>query len=567
MGQHTKLTTLIGLIFVIASLSQQITPTNGANILGIFTSHSPSHLIVHMSVMKVMAERGHNVTVVLTQKPKVTHKDINVIIIPPSAENEESLNREVSGMALKKNSFITTISNIFGSLGLLIDMQKDALQDPRFTALYDNPQYDLVVIGFFFNTFELGAAAKFKAPLAISWSGPSMAMTDALIGNPLEIAYVPNINMAVKAGEKMSLLQRIQNVFMNGFMDIVMSVLNIKMERFYSELFPNDGNFPTLKDMMKNVSLVLVNGHFSEGPIRPNVPALVEIGGIQVKDVPDPLPKDIADFLDGANEHGAILFSLGSNLKGSSIKPETATYIYNVLSKLKQKVIWKWEDLENTPGNSPNILYKKWMPQDDILAHRNMRLFITHAGKGGVVEAQYHGVPMLALPVFADQHGNAQKVVKAGYGRQLELLSLTEEALRENVLEVLNNPVYSKNVKEFSQLYRDRPLSARENAAFWLEYVIRHRGAAHMQSPLVHMNFIESNNLDVFAILLGVVYVLYRIFRLVFCLMLRKIFKKKSCNAAKDKTKKKRELIQQKLLARGIQISTIPVFFYNKFVG
>uniref|UniRef100_T1PIB5 UDP-glucoronosyl and UDP-glucosyl transferase n=1 Tax=Musca domestica TaxID=7370 RepID=T1PIB5_MUSDO len=493
-----------------------------------------------MSVVKVLAERGHNVTVVVTQKPKVTHKDINVIVIPPKPDVEEKLNREVSGMALKKNSLINTVSNFFGSLSLLIDMQRDALQDARFTALYDNPQYDLVIIGFFFNNFQLGAAARFKAPVAISWSGPSISMTDNFIGNPLEVSYVPNMNMAIKAGEKMTLLQRIQNIFMNGFFDMIMTAMDFKMRAFYNELFPNDGSFPTLKEMMKNISLVLVNGHFSEGPIRPNVPALVEVGGIQVKDKPDPLPKDIADFLDGAKEHGAILFSLGSNLKGSSIKPETATYIFNVLSKLKQKVIWKWEDLENTPGKSANILYKKWMPQDDILAHPNIRLFITHAGKGGVAEAQYHGVPMMALPVFADQHGNADKIVKSGYGKQLELLTLTEDKLRENVLELLNNPMYRKNVQEFSKLYRDRPLSARENAAFWLEYVIRHHGAAHMQSPLVHMNFIESNNLDVYAVLLAVFYVLYRIFRLMLCFACKKLLKKNCSGAAsKDKSKKK----------------------------
>ncbi|XP_073821722.1 UDP-glucosyltransferase 2-like [Musca autumnalis] len=535
----TKVSLLVTFV-VIASLSLQITPTNGANILGIFTSHSPSHLIVHMSVVKVLAERGHNVTVVVTQKPKVNHKDINVIVIPPLPEHEEILNREVSGMAMKKNNIFTTVSNMFGSLRLLIDMQKETLQDPRFTALYDNSKFDLVIVGFFFNIFQLGAAAKFKAPVAISWSGPSMIMTDTLIGNPLEMSYVPNMNMALNVGEKMSFLRRIQNIMMNGFFDLIMKIMDFRSEGFYKELFGQEENFPTLKEMKKNVSIILVNGHFSEGPIRPNVPALVEVGGIQVKDKPDPLPKDIADFLDGANENGAILFSLGSNLKGSSINPATATYIYNVLSKLPQKVIWKWEDLENTPGNSPNILYKKWMPQDDILAHPNLRLFITHAGKGGVTEAQYHGVPMLALPVFADQHGNAEKVVKLGYGKQLELISLTEEALRENVLEVLNNPSYRKNVKEFSQLYRDRPLSARENAAFWIEYVVRHHGAAHMQSPLVHMNFIESNNLDVYAVLIGVFYVLYRIFSLIFCIVCKKIFKK-SCGtgASKDKSKKK----------------------------
>ncbi|TMW39357.1 hypothetical protein DOY81_015563, partial [Sarcophaga bullata] len=149
-----------------------------------------------------------------------------------------------------------------------------------------------------------------------------------------------------------------QNLLSNIFFKLVKQVLDFKMRSFYNELYPNDGSFPSLSDMEKNVSLVFCNGHFSEGPIRPNVPA------------------DIVKFLDSANETGAILFSLGSNLKGSSIKPETATHIFNVLSTLKQKVIWKWEDLENTPGRSSNILYKKWMPQDDILAHPNIKLFI-----------------------------------------------------------------------------------------------------------------------------------------------------------------------------------------------
>lgn len=232
---------------------------------------------------------------------------------------------------------------------------------------------------------------------------------------------------------------------------------------------------------------------------------------------------------------------MGSNLQGSSIDPKTATYIFNVLSKLKQKVIWKWEDLENTPGKSANILYKKWMPQDDILAHPSMKLFITHAGKGGVAEAQYHGVPMLALPVFADQHGNADKMVKSGYGQRLELLTLTEETFKANVLEVLGNSNYKKNVEEFSQLYRDRPLSARENVVFWVEYVLRHHGAAHMQSPLVHMNFIESMNFDVYALILAIFYVLYRIFRLAFCFACSKLFgKKTSSGKGKSSTKSKK---------------------------
>ncbi|XP_065355745.1 UDP-glycosyltransferase UGT5-like [Calliphora vicina] len=523
-------------------LTWQVSQVNAANILGIFTSHSTSHLIVHMSVAKVLAENGHNVTIVASQVPKVKHDKINMIIIPPTAEVEELIGKAMKGMATQKTSFISTISNFFGSLKPMIDMQADMLKDPRFTVLYENPdtKFDLVIMGYFMNTFVLGMGARFKAPIAISWMGPPMIMSDIFVGNPSEVSYVPDTNMLTKVGEKMTFLQRLQNLGMNLFLRFIKQLMDIRMRNFYEELYPTDGSFPTLKDMERNVSLIFCNSHFTEGPVRPNVPAVIEIGGIQVKDTPEPLPEDIAQFLDSANETGAILFSLGSNLKGSSIKSETTTYIFNVLSKLKQKVVWKWEDLDNTPGKSRNILYKKWMPQDDILAHRNIKLFITHAGKGGVAEAQYHGVPMVALPVFADQHGNAKKMVAAGYGRDVELMTLTEESLNEAVLEVLTNPQYKENVHKFSKLYRDRPLTARENVAYWTEYVIRHHGAAHMQSPLVHMTTIESLNLDVYLFIFMVLYIIYRLIKLIVLFIACKVCKKCSKSSTKKAKKNKK---------------------------
>ncbi|TMW41392.1 hypothetical protein DOY81_013528 [Sarcophaga bullata] len=99
-------TSLLSLLVV--CLAWQILQVNAANILGLFTSHSPSHLIVHMSVAKILAEEGHNVTVVASQVPKVNSDKINLIVIPPTKEQEEMLNKEVSGMALKKNNLFTT---------------------------------------------------------------------------------------------------------------------------------------------------------------------------------------------------------------------------------------------------------------------------------------------------------------------------------------------------------------------------------------------------------------------------------------------------------------------------
>lgn len=274
--------------------------------------------------------------------------------------------------------------------------------------------------------------------------------------------------------------------------------------------------------MKRRVSLLFYNYHApSEGPIRPTVPQSIEIGGIQVKEKPDPLPQPLAEFLDNA-ESGAILFSLGTNVDTNTIRPEIVDTLYKVFSRLPHRVVWKWEDLQNKPGNSSNIYFSKWLPQDDILAHPKTRLFVTHAGKGGVAEAQFHGVPMVALPLFADQQGNAEIMAKSGFGRWLDILTVTPEELEETILDVLDNPSYRETIGKFSSLYRDRPLTARESVVYWTEYVLRHQGAYHMQSPLIHMDFVARNNVDVY----GAVFSLLIIFCLLLFIIFQWIFRK-----------------------------------------
>lgn len=56
---------------------------------------------------------------------------------------------------------------------------------------------------------------------------------------------------------------------------------------------------------------------------------------------------------------------------------EKRTGILNALAKIKQKVIWKWDD-ESLVVDPKKFLIKKWLPQDSILNHPNVKLFITH---------------------------------------------------------------------------------------------------------------------------------------------------------------------------------------------
>ena len=52
----------------------------------------------------------------------------------------------------------------------------------------------------------------------------------------------------------------------------------------------------------------------------------------------------------------------------------------SVFSKLKQKILWKWET-ETMEGLPYNVKLSKWLPQQDIIGYPNTRLFITAAGQ------------------------------------------------------------------------------------------------------------------------------------------------------------------------------------------
>jgi glucuronosyltransferase len=70
-------------------------------------------------------------------------------------------------------------------------------------------------------------------------------------------------------------------------------------------------------------------------------------------------------FLNGA-KNGAIIISLGTNVKWKPIGIDKIKVVILALSKLKQRVLWKL-DVE-VPFQIPdNIMIVKWMPQKEVL--------------------------------------------------------------------------------------------------------------------------------------------------------------------------------------------------------
>jgi MGT family glycosyltransferase len=69
-----------------------------------------------------------------------------------------------------------------------------------------------------------------------------------------------------------------------------------------------------------------------------------------------------------------------------------------------------------------NMIGAEFLPQPSVLPH--VDAVITHGGNNTVTECMWFGKPMLVLPIFWDQHDNAQRVHESGYGIRLPTYKL-----------------------------------------------------------------------------------------------------------------------------------------------
>lgn len=72
-----------------------------------------------------------------------------------------------------------------------------------------------------------------------------------------------------------------------------------------------------------------------------------------------------------------------------------------------------------------------------IPAHPKIKGFVTHSGLMSIQEAIYHGVPLVSMPVFAEQDYNAERVHNGKYGIRLEITRITEDQLVDAISKIL----------------------------------------------------------------------------------------------------------------------------------
>ena len=114
---------------------------------------------------------------------------------------------------------------------------------------------------------------------------------------------------------------------------------------------------------------------------------------------PAKLPLHIEKFMNDSGDDGVILVSFGTVLQASQMSESLRLKLISVLGKVKQRVLMKWENEEEMMAEADqfpaNMMLSKWLPQQDILAHPKLRLFITHGGQSSSQEALCHKKPVV----------------------------------------------------------------------------------------------------------------------------------------------------------------------------
>lgn len=72
--------------------------------------------------------------------------------------------------------------------------------------------------------------------------------------------------------------------------------------------------------------------------------------------------------------------------------------------------------------------------------HPNIKVFVTQGGLQSTDEAIDAAVPLVGIPMLADQWYNVNKFVELGIGEQIDVLTLTADTVTRVVKKVIENP-------------------------------------------------------------------------------------------------------------------------------
>ncbi|XP_051165052.1 UDP-glucosyltransferase 2-like isoform X3 [Leptopilina boulardi] len=488
-------------------------------ILVIAPLNSRSHSNMLEGVAKALAIKGHQVDVISHFEMKNAPKNYTTII-----NLDGSMKKMVNTWTMdmvehyRDIDVVPTIVKDFGSnfceLMGLEKMQRFIKNPPR------DPPYDLVITEALGGNCFFGFGHVLKVPVVMVSALTHFLWFDEILGNPMSNAYA--INLETKNSRIVTFWDRVKNQFWAHygnyrFYKYTEEYQTMAMRKYLSPDIPN------IREIEKKTSLLLVNAYQSFFGIRPLIPAVVQIAGIQIELSETKITPELKIWMDEST-HGVVFFTLGSMVIIEDFPKEILLGLYGAFAKLSPiRVLMKIVNKEKLPPGLPkNVLTMSWIPQIPVLRHKNTKVFMTHGGLNSAQEGLYFAVPMIGFPLFGDQPLNIRLLADKNVAYEMDYRDITEKSVNNALRAVLYDPKYQEAAKRESQLFRDRPMNATDTAVFWIEYIIRN-GANSLRSPSMDMPWWKAELVDVylffFISILLISYIIFLILMKISCLI------------------------------------------------
>ncbi|XP_045852886.1 UDP-glucuronosyltransferase 2A2 isoform X1 [Meles meles] len=469
-----------------------------------------SHWLNIEIILEELIQRNHNVTVLASSTTLLINSNsdspVNFEVIPVSYTNSniDSLIEHMIMLWMDHRPTPLTLWTFYKELGNLLDtffrinvqICDGVLHNPQLMARLQKGRFDVLVADPVTICGDL-VALKLGIPFVYTLRFSPASTVERHCGKiPAPASYVPAALSELT--DQMTFGERVKNTISYPLQDYIFQSYWGEWNSYYSEVL---GRPTTLCEIMGKAEIWLIRTYWDFEFPRPYLPNFEFVGGLHCKPA-KPLPKEMEEFVQSSGEDGVVVFSLGSMVK--NLTDEKANLIASALAQIPQKVLWRYKGKKPATLGDNTRLYD-WIPQNDLLGHPKTKAFITHGGTNGIYEAIYHGIPMVGVPMFADQPDNIAHMKAKGAAVEVDINTMTSEDLLNALRTVINEPSYKENATRLSKIHHDQPVKPLDRAVFWIEFVMRHKGAKHLRPAAHNLTWFQYHSLDVIGFLLACV--------------------------------------------------------------
>lgn len=249
-------------------------------ILAVFPFPSRSIFLTFKPLMKALALKRHNVTVITHFQRNEDDADYNEIIIDGGNIFSDARNLPKT-FSTKLSQLIQQVMFpiIFSHLSFELCNSVFKNQNVQFL-LNSTVSYDVVFLPIFQTECVYYFAKRFKSPIVAFHSTVMVSWAADRFGLPMNTAIVPNHFLPF--GKRMTFLERVVNALVTW--GHILYYYRVKFPIDEKIIWENFGEEDAAghNDVIYNTSLFMINTHFSVNLPRVLLPNVVEVGGLHI---------------------------------------------------------------------------------------------------------------------------------------------------------------------------------------------------------------------------------------------------------------------------------------------